>query len=497
MDFLRQLLGLQPRRTQPARVETDEIFPVHFFDDTKTYRSMVVTWTLRFDDVLDADKVYDALARLLEIGDWRRLGGRLRLTTDGKLVVHVPKQFTAERPAVRFSHQTFDVTIDEHPIGCQLPKATENNPSVQSDLELFRIFTARKDAPATIEDFLYSDEPQMSLHITSFKDATLVALLWPHTMTSALGRVDLVNAWGLMLAGREDEVAELHGAREDILDGVGTASDTDQEPSVLQPHMLKGFDMVRFGFNFAWELVFGPKMTTHMLYLPSTFVSRLRQRALNDLKSISGEVDPPFVSEGDVLSAWATQMVAKTRAKNRPLIVIGAVDIRSRLKSVFQSGSAYVQNTALGTFTLFKAREAAEQPLGQIAYKFRRDILEQITDPQLRTMMRGMRTASAGAPPPMFGETNSMLVIVSNWTKANFLKIIDFSPAVIESFPVDKESHQPGKMVYQHSFLMVSSPMARNVLNILGKDPKGNYWITGVFPQEWWSKLEEELKVAS
>lgn len=80
MDFLRRLLGLQPRRTQPATVETDEIFPVHFFDDTKTYRSMVVTWTLRFDDVLDADKVHNALAQLLEIGDWRRLGGRLRLT---------------------------------------------------------------------------------------------------------------------------------------------------------------------------------------------------------------------------------------------------------------------------------------------------------------------------------------------------------------------------------------------------------------------------------
>lgn len=413
---------------------------------------------------------------------------------DGKLVVHVPKQFTAERPAVRFSHQTFDVAIDEHPIGCQLPKATGNTPSVQSDLSLFRIFTAREDAPATIEDFLYRDEPQMSLHITSFKDATLVALLWPHTMTSALGLVDLVNAWGLVLAGREDEVAELHGAREDILDGVGTASYTHQEPSVLRPHLLKGFDMVRFGFNFIWEVIFGPKMTTHMLYLPSTFVSRLRQRAINDLKAISGEVDPPFVSEGDVLSAWATQIVAKTRAKNRPLIVIGAVDIRSRLKSVFKSGSAYVQNTALGTFTLFKAREATEEPLGHIAYKFRRDILEQVTDPQLRTMMRGMRTAPAGTPPPMFGETNSMLVIVSNWTKANFLNIVDFSPALVESFPVNKESHQPGKMVYQHSFLMVSSPMARNVFNILGKDPNGNYWITGGFPQEWWIKLEEELK---
>lgn len=79
MEALRRLLGAAPARPPPAKAGDDDIFPVHMLDDTKTLRGIVVTWTLRFNDVLDADKLHDSLSRLLEIGDWRKVGGRLRL----------------------------------------------------------------------------------------------------------------------------------------------------------------------------------------------------------------------------------------------------------------------------------------------------------------------------------------------------------------------------------------------------------------------------------
>jgi len=74
MDSLWRMLGKTLQK-----VETDDVYPLHMLDDTKTLRGIVVTWTLRFDDVLDADKLRDSLSRLLDIGDWRKLGGRLRL----------------------------------------------------------------------------------------------------------------------------------------------------------------------------------------------------------------------------------------------------------------------------------------------------------------------------------------------------------------------------------------------------------------------------------
>lgn len=35
--------------------------------------------TLRFDDVLDHEKMRLALVRLVELGNWRKLGARLRM----------------------------------------------------------------------------------------------------------------------------------------------------------------------------------------------------------------------------------------------------------------------------------------------------------------------------------------------------------------------------------------------------------------------------------
>jgi hypothetical protein len=60
-------------------VDRDRVYPTHMLDDTPTLRGIVLTWTMCFNDVLDPDKLYAALSRLLEIGDWRKLGGRLRL----------------------------------------------------------------------------------------------------------------------------------------------------------------------------------------------------------------------------------------------------------------------------------------------------------------------------------------------------------------------------------------------------------------------------------
>lgn len=54
------------------------IYPLHGLDDTLLYRALI-SRLMRFNDVLDADKLHEALLGLFEIGDWRKLGGRLRV----------------------------------------------------------------------------------------------------------------------------------------------------------------------------------------------------------------------------------------------------------------------------------------------------------------------------------------------------------------------------------------------------------------------------------
>lgn len=56
----------------------EDIYPLHVLDDTKLYR-FFVSRLMHFNDVLDTEKLHNALSKLLGIGDWRKLGGRLRI----------------------------------------------------------------------------------------------------------------------------------------------------------------------------------------------------------------------------------------------------------------------------------------------------------------------------------------------------------------------------------------------------------------------------------
>lgn len=61
----------------------DEIYPVHFIDQGGIIRQSIINYTFRYDAVLDDGKLRDSLVQLLEIGDWQKLGGRLRLNVRG------------------------------------------------------------------------------------------------------------------------------------------------------------------------------------------------------------------------------------------------------------------------------------------------------------------------------------------------------------------------------------------------------------------------------
>jgi hypothetical protein len=75
--MMRLFFGQKPAR--PATIPTDTIISMHSLDDASFFRSIVLDFTLRFDDVLDPEKLSAALVRLMELGNWRKLGGRLRM----------------------------------------------------------------------------------------------------------------------------------------------------------------------------------------------------------------------------------------------------------------------------------------------------------------------------------------------------------------------------------------------------------------------------------
>ncbi|OBT91973.1 hypothetical protein VE01_09919 [Pseudogymnoascus verrucosus] len=459
---------------------SDDVYPLFMLDDNKILHGIVVTWTLRFNDLLDADRLHTSLCRLLSIGDWRKVGGRLvRKVSPTSLEIHVPPQFTPARPALTYSHTANPSDIDDHPLAKTLPKATPT-PSIQRGSNEFRDFECRKDAPATLEDYLINDTPILSLHITSFNDATIIGLTWPHVLMDVMGQQALLRGWSLVLAGKESEVPALLGAREDAL-----LFPDNQE--VYHPQRLQGFGMFKFGLRFVADLLWNRVVETRTIFLPKAAVAKLQLQAQEDL---SGE----FVSEGDVLTAWATRAVASSMPP-RPITALHPLNLRFRLPSLIEAPGVFVQNMAVSAFSLFTP-ELLRGPLGPIALENRRQLMEQATEPQLLALLREMRQSyTPGSDTTVLcGESHALLMPFTNWTRANVYQAADFSSAVVRAGEGDSRNNPPGTIVYQHANSMRSSPTMRNVVVIHGKDHGDNYWLTALLLPAAWAKIEEEIK---
>ena len=71
----------------PATVPTDAISPLHYLNNQQLFRHLVPVLMLRFDDVLHAEKLHEALDKLLEIRGWGEFGARMRRTVSPRIVM--------------------------------------------------------------------------------------------------------------------------------------------------------------------------------------------------------------------------------------------------------------------------------------------------------------------------------------------------------------------------------------------------------------------------
>ena len=408
--------------------------------------------------------------------------------------IHVPKPFTAERPAVSYTHQSLAIDIKDHPLARTLPEATQTS-SIQPGPQTFRVFAAREDAPSVFEDFVSQDTPQLSLHITSFNDATLVGLSYPHTLMDVMGQHALMLGWSLVLAGRESEVPRMVGAREDLIGAAANAPVEQEEEYKLGLKQLQGLSMFKFGLRFAWDMLWNRVIETRTIFLTQEKVARLRRQAQADLAALEdAPEDKPFISEGDVLTAWAIRATASSLPQPRPVTALHALNARFRLSAIVQAPGVHLQNMAVAAFT-FLSPEVARGPLGPIALENRRHLMEQSTEAQVLAGLRREYKLNSDSP-FMCGEPDALLVPFTNWSRASFFKTIDFSPAVMRTGETgESRSNAPGTIVFHHAQSMRPTSTTRNVFVILGKDHGDNYWLFGTLPPQVWAKIEEDINV--
>jgi hypothetical protein len=411
------------------------------------------------------------------------------------LEIHVPAEFTAARPAVRFSHTDFKMKTADHHLACKLPQSTEH-PSLQAGATEFKMFGARTGAPSTLYDYLYSDEPQISMHITTFIDTTLISFQFPHTLTDAMGMSSLMSGISLVLAGRIEEIPALPEPTNDPMMDICLASDTRfTEPYNLANRRISGFSSVRFGLNMTWDTFQRPNMINRTTFLPARVMKLLRARAESELFHCDIDNKPSFITNGDILTAWGSLMILSSEPRQRPAIILNVLNLRGRLPSIFKAQGMYVQNLAFNSNTLLSVQDVLNASVGFIAGMVRKSLMEQSTQSQLHAIVRESHTAyNSTGNPPLFGEPNALLIVVSNWDKAKLFDAVNFSPAVVQD---SSRSHHggptPGKLVYHHAHNSKEARSTRNFWNIVGKDMDGNYWVGGYLLPETWKMIEEEI----
>ncbi len=403
----------------------------------------------------------------------------------------MPKEFHEDRPAVQFATEALDIPIEEHKVGSQFPQATDG-PSLQPGPSTFDSFSAIPKGPATLQDYLCSDHPILRVHVTSFTNATIVALIWPHAIAGALGVKEIFSAWSKALRDNGD-IPALLGARKDILDNIGTNAD-ERSSYALRMSEIKGWGFVKFAFRLLWTVFWRPTIDSRALCLPRQFVSQLRQASLKELQQVHGGGRTPFLSEGDVLTAWASRFVAQTRGGGRPALIFNPLDITSRLHAPWGTEGVYVQNMVGAMYTSVDPVVLLRRPLGELAYAIRLSIQQLATDEQIRAQLRIFRALGHAKSEPLYGDPASQLVAFSNWTKFDLFNAVDFSPAVSSALRSNCSDTPLGKPAYMHCQSLGENRFLRDCFAITGKDLDGNYWITAFLYPEDWTELEKYIE---
>ena len=149
-----------------------------------------------------------------------------------------------------------------------------------------------------MDDYLYVDRPQLCVHVVLFSDRTVVSVYWPHSLFDAMGMKVMLDAWTLMLQGREDDIIPPYGFDREVLGELGRHA---TRPHALADKLMTTPQLVMYGLRNLADMTVRAK-DNRMVYIPATFVEKLRARAAVDLAAEGQE--KAWVSEGDVLAAW-------------------------------------------------------------------------------------------------------------------------------------------------------------------------------------------------
>lgn len=150
------------------------------------------------------------------------------------------------------------------------------------------------------------------------------------------------------------------------------------------------------------------------------------------------------------------------------------------------SQSPYVGNAFGWANVLVSAGDVVSKPLSWLACQVRRAINEQGTRAQHEAYYAMVRVSKIGLPIVIFGDGGMAQLGISNWSKAHLFDL-DFAPA--------RKNVGSGNGPCRPSYVQENHGPVKPTggFLVMGKDSKGNYWISGCMVKGSWAKFQEQL----
>lgn len=231
------------------------------------------------------------------------------------------------------------LSVKDHSAASKIPSPpAHGRPAVVGDPDDLAELYLGPNVPSGLDDYIYSDRPELGLRVVSFKDKTVVVMHWIHLAFDAMAQKSLFDAWMLTLQGREDEIPEPLAPDDYVLRDLGK--------NVTEEHALAGvrvgmLGLVSWVFRNIYTLAIGSKQH-RMVCVPGPYLNKLREKALAELAA-AGDKDSEFVSEGDVLLAWITRTAQRNLPQDSERIVSHRLIFR---------GSRYANRVGRGTTSI-------------------------------------------------------------------------------------------------------------------------------------------------
>lgn len=384
--------------------------------------------------------------------------------------------------------------LQTHPIACHWPMRTGSS-SPQPISDDFKLFVTRPKFP-TFEQMVQQRLPMVSLHITSFRDATIVSLIWPHALMDAFGGQALLSAWSSVLNGQEGGLCSVYGAKNDVLRKSIFANPESHEELKIEERRLSGMGLYMFLFRHVWNMIWDVSRQRHLICLSKDTLKKVKYRAEREIGKIQDHSPETQISSGDALTAWISQTVALSEPSIRPITILSLLNARFRLPELMNSTGVFLQNLTLGTFSFISSGQVRGS-IGSIALSHRQHFTEQATAGQASAFSRsGYKSIDAGQTPGvLFGEADALPIIFNNMEKADLIKTVDFSAAVKYQGDISEDRINPVGSMVMYYYENVGQPYKGfNLFSMLGQDYAGNHWLEGTLLPRAWIRIEEELR---